>query len=179
MNEAYEIGGTLAALRMGVSPRALPFLKAASETLSDPNTPGYGKLQSLVCALVAGIYKEAGQMDAPEYHIYDTLSKSAWVPALDRYYDVAVSALGAAGILEKAASSIPGLLAEGVGKGVALTPELIKTMIGAGIGTGAAAGSLYWMANRDTDEDNANVEALRAKIRHYRQITKNISSDLR
>ena len=174
---AFELGGSIAALRMGVSTRAVPFLKAASDAIENPNTPGYGMRQRVVCRLIAGIYKEAGEMDQLGFHLYDKLSSANWVPELDRYYDIALRGLAAGGI-DKMASALPGILASGVGKGVALTPDIVKTMIGAGIGTGAAAGSLYWLANRDTEEDDAKVEALRAKIRHYRQITKNISADI-
>ena len=169
-------------LMYGVSPGEFAEKQAFSRAIeSSPD------MSRLICKLAASMYEAAGKTEQFQYHFYDQLSKTAnWDPAFDEFVEPVVTALDSVvGQMqteetEKRASWIaPAATMELVGQGAAMSPAMLKWLAAAGIGTGAAVGSLGWFANRDVNEDDADLEAMQARTKNYNRITKEISDALR
>lgn len=169
---------------------AYPLHKAAAEHLSNPRSENYGALEKMGAHIAAELYVSTGQMLSPEYCIFNNLRKVAsWYPALDRFVEPVFNALcnefmGAAELtraqdeaVKKA--SIGAILSNIVGKTITGGPAVAKMILAGGAAAGAGAGALYWGLNRDSMEDDDKTEAMKAKIKLYNRITREISEDMR
>lgn len=77
----------------------------------------------------------------------------------------------AAAELTKSAAAIGALVPAVTGRAIGATPTVIKGLLAAGIGTGAAAGGLYWALQRASTEDSDNkLATLQARIDEYNRM---------
>ena len=179
-----QFGADLACIMHGVDPYDLDLKKEANE-YSERDTV----TKACVCKMAADMYEGCGKTDRPEYFVFRKLARAAdWPDPLDTFYDSVLTGLGtfvsrsdaefaqegkAAGV-----GVMGGLIPSLVGKGLALTPSMLATLAGLGVGVGAAGGAVSWKMNRDSDKDEAGLEAMKARIKYYNQITDEISRDL-
>jgi len=183
--EKYKkFGADLACVLHGVDPYTLDIKQAAHATASQDTV-----VKTCVCKMAADMYEGCGKKDLPEYWVFKKLAAAyAWPEPLNVYFDSALTGLGTvvervdrefAGS-EKSArvGFLAGLIPSLVGKGVAATPSMIVTLAGLGAGVGAAGGAVSWKMNQDADKDEAKLEAIKARIDYYNQITDAISRDL-
>ena len=183
--KAREFGIAIACARHNVSLENFEFIKAASETLEDPTHPQYGAFPRTVSALAADLYKAAGKELSVEYHLFDGLSKAAaWHPELDRFIDPVLITLGVdqAEALQdetrivKSAGALALLpLAMQADAPVRAGLGGLMTLAGAG---GAGLGALACGLQRHAQGDDDDIEAMKAKAKHYRQLTNEISQRL-
>jgi len=180
---AKEFGMKLACALQGASRSDLDVAAGAVEAL-DAST-GY---KQALCGLARDFYDACGQAVTIQRNMYDLLSKSAqWDPEFDAASDCVLSALAvvapdindADAQTKEAAMFSKGVLANMVGRGVATTPEVVKTLAAMGVGTGAGIGGLAWYLNRDVKEDNDDLEVMRARIDNYNRITQELTNQLK
>ena len=196
MKSSTLYGSILACVLHGVAPDTYEFHKAAVDKLSDVNDPNYGALDRMVANYAAEAFNAADKRASFEYCLYDNLRKAAqWFPEFNRFTDPVYSvmarevnmdiedgnrvksAAAQQADLDKRAAILNTVL-NMAGKGVTSTPALTKMLLGAGAATGAGAGALYWGLNRDSNEDDEKIEAMKERLKHYHRITNEISSDL-
>lgn len=185
----FILGMKLAAAAKGISSDDLLQKKAYVETVSNPRVEGYGSIQRLVCKYAAEAYAESGKMDNFSYHVFEKLASARpWWPELDPYYEAAVTAIGRVHsqlgkeaaekhndtMLKEAAMFRN--LAGGIGK---VSPGLMKAVLAGGALTGTIGGSLSWMANRGVSQDASKIEAMKAKIKYYNQLSSEIENELK
>lgn len=142
----------------------------------------------LFCKMAADMYDGCGKETYFQRHFFDVLSKEAsWDSSNDEYVGIILEAFGKAIPAleeeerhEKAAGMVSkGMVANLIGRGVASTPEMIKTLAALGVGTGAGVGALSWYLNRDSQEDDQDLEVMRSRIDNYHRITGEITDGLR
>lgn len=146
------------------------------------------EVKRMLCKMACAMYDACGKTTYFQRHFYDVLSKEAsWDPSNDEHVGAIFYALGkvipeleqesaqtkSAGLVSK------GMLANLVGRGVAATPEMIKTMAALGVGTGVGVGGLSWYLNRDSKEDEDDLEVMRSRIDNYNRITGELTSQLK
>lgn len=191
-NNFFNLGVKLASVSLGRKPEDLVAVSALVETVDNVKESNYGYLQKFICKAAADCFAEIGRMDELEYHIYEKLASTPnWFPELDAFSDAAFVAFGKIALEHE--NAVKEATADGVVKnsnvllgsvskllgGVAkATPEVIATMAGAGAIGGSALGGLYWLLNRHGLEDEADAEAMKAKIDYYNKVTNEIKSQL-
>jgi hypothetical protein len=190
MNEYRVAGQKLAAMAYGCSDGDVAMASGLIDTLMDPDQPGYGNLQRVLCKYAAEAFKEAGEMASFEYGLYKEASQvSDWYPELDEISNPVLTALGRVyaeaqkdqarvsldAVKEAALNNIWPTIAGGV---VRNTPEVIKNIATLGVGAGAGLGSLMWMMNRHSNTDEKELEAMKAKVKYYRSLTDEIKREL-
>lgn len=190
MNPYHQLGINIACAFAGITPAEFEFCKAASETVEAPgNAEVYGRYMS---RMAAGLYKEAGKMDTLEHFLYEELSKSAaWHQEFNAFIEPVEMALGrqyqanikAEQESETTKAANAGALnayigGEILGHGLSLTPAAAKALAALGVGIGGASGVMWHYLNRDANEDDDKLEAVKAKINQYDHITRDISHDL-
>lgn len=121
--------------------------------------------------------------------MYTALYKTAhWFKELDLFSDASLAALGRLyttyekqaknerldDIVKAAKISVPGLVSM-AGESV---PEVVKNLAAVGTIGGGVAGGLYWMMNRHSNEDEADSEAIKAKIDYYNNLSNEIKRQL-
>ncbi len=158
-------------------------------TVDNSKEANYGYIQRMACKIAAEAFAEAGRKKEFEYHVLDSLSKSAtWYPELDQYSDVVFNVLGKLAyeyekekneslnndIVSKSAGLLPGLISSTASH----TPDIVKTMAMAGALGGSATGGLYWLLNRHSEEDEDKAEQVKAKIDYYNRISNEIKNQL-
>lgn len=185
MNKShFEHAKRLGHLMYGVSEAEFQEKKAFVEALDGNEAVG-----RQICKLAASMYEAAGKQEQFQYHLYDRLSKEAnWDPSFQEFVDPVVMALEkVVGEMtdeewEKSANAAwiaPAAAFEVLGHGASMSPAVVKWLAAAGIGTGAAVGGLGWYANRQSNEDDSELETMHARAQNYRRITKEISDALR
>jgi hypothetical protein len=185
----FNLGVKLAAAVNNKTDKELCAISGYLDTIGNHKEANYGALQKMVCKIASDVFDEAGRKYDFEYHFLKELSKSAnWLPELDKYSDAVLMALGKVateyevqkgddfkdGVVNKSASLLPKL----IGMAGATTPELIKAMAAIGAAGGAATGGLYWLLNRDSQEDETESEAVKAKIDYYNRVSNEIKNQL-
>ena len=190
MNEYRKAGEKLAAMAYDCNGGDMAMADGLISTIDDPDHPQYGNFQRVLCKYAAEAFKEAGQLTSFEYQLFKNASEmDEWYPELDQFSDAVLGALGK--VYAKAQNEEANLGREaikeaalnyvwpGVAGGVVRnTPALLKQIATLGIGAGAGVGSLMWLMNRHTRQDEDDVEAMKAKINYYNNITKEIKNEL-
>lgn len=189
-NEYYKAGVKLAAMAAGVPSEQVAELDGITSHIDNPKVPGYGNLQRLMCKYAAEAFKEAGEMTSFEYCMFKEASEAPeWFPEFDHLSNSVFKALGRtveyaredenfkAHEAIKEASS--GLLFPALAGGVVRnTPALIKQIATLGLASGAGIGSLAWLLNRHSRQDEDEIEAIKAKRDYYRKLTSEIRDEL-
>jgi hypothetical protein len=185
----YNVGLKLAAALNNKTEAELVALDGFISTMQNPKVANYGALQKIACKIAADAFEEAGRKDDPVYHMYTALYKTAhWFKELDLFSDASLAALGRLyttyekqaknerldDIVKAAKISVPGLVAM-AGESV---PEVVKNLAAVGTIGGGVAGGLYWMMNRHSNEDEADSEAIKAKIDYYNNLSNEIKRQL-
>jgi hypothetical protein len=185
----FNLGVKLAASVNNKTEKDLCAISGYLDTINNPKEANYGMLQKMVCKVAAEAFDEAGRKYEFEYHFLDRLSKTAnWLPELDKYSDAVLLALGKMAteyekqngddlkneVVSKSASFLPNL----IGMAGASTPDIIKAMAAVGAIGGSATGGLYWLLNRDSQEDEDDSEAIKAKIDYYNRVSNEIKNQL-
>ena len=183
--QARDFGIAIACARNNVSLENFEFIKAASDELEDTTHPQYGAFSRTVSALAADLYKKAGQELSTECQLFEELSKAAaWHPELDRFIDPVLITLGLAQAEEmlnerrivKSAGALALLpLAMQADAPVRAGLSGLMTLAAAG---GAGVGALTYGLQRHANGDDDDIEAMKAKAKHYRQLTNEISQRL-
>ena len=191
---AREFGETMALAASGVSRKEGLRIKAAVRHLDARNNPDARIFEQAVIKMAAVIMKEAGRMDTLSYHLADQIIKNAtvhWPPEFSEFAGMVMQAVGRESLRQKhadtgeltqrdiKAAAAKWLMGATVGKGVSMTPELIEGLLGLSALTGGAMGGLAWKLNRDTDEDDAKLEGMKARIDTYDRITNDVERNLK
>lgn len=183
------LGQNIACLFHDVDPRGFKHHQGVAEHLENWRSPDYGQLSKMAASFAANCYQAVDDTGV-EFQLYNLLRKQAtWYPAFDQFTDPVLDVIArnlgedfadkaAAEDLDKQAA-VRGILAGLAGKSLTATPTAVKFVMGAGAAAGAGAGALYWAMNRHSSEDEANIEAMKVKLKHYNKITREISEDLR
>ena len=179
----------MAAALNNKQPKDMAAICGFVDTIGNTKEANYGHVQRMACKIAAEAFAEAGRKKEFEYHMLDSLSKSAvWYPELDQYSDAVFNVLGKLAyeyekekdeslkdaVVAKSASFLPGL----VSSTAKLTPDAIKAMALAGAFGGTATGGLYWLLNRHAEEDEDKAEQVKAKINYYNRISNEIKNQL-
>lgn len=190
MNQYRQAGEKLAAMAYGCDSGDVAMAQGLESGLKDHTHPEYGNFQRVLCKYAAEAFKEAGELASFEYQLFKNAAEmDEWYPELDRFSDAVLGALGK--VYVKAQNQEAHLGREaikeaalnyvwpGVAGGVVRnTPALLKQIATLGIGAGAGVGSLMWLMNRHTRQDEDDIEAMKAKINYYSNLTKEIKNEL-
>lgn len=185
-DQARAWGCALACARHNITPQYAEFLKAANDTFEDTEHPFYGAFERTVSNLAAELYKQAGKELTVECQLFEQLSKAAsWRPALNRFIDPVLETLAAGHAralqenqkLVKDASALS-MLPLAMNSDVPVRRGLGALMTLAAI-TGAGLGTGYWALNRHATRDDDDIEEMKAKTQHYKEITNEISQRLK
>ena len=183
-------GEALAALTYGCSSSDVALASGLINKLEDYKDPNYGAFQKIACHYAAQAFVEAGHQGSFEYELFKRASQlREWHPELDRFSDAFVNALGRvyaeaqhdqdSQAKEEVVKAASGIVWPAVAGGVIRnTPQLMKQIATLGVGAGAGAGSLWWLMNRHTRQDEDELEAMKAKIKYYDKLTKEIRNEL-
>lgn len=122
--------------------------------------------------LAHSIYVEAGQGGSFEAGLYQSMAKTAeWQ---DVHFDLLAPVYRAlAGLQNQVTGRTMHKQAE-----EGLLPAGLKWMLGTGLVAGTGLGTLHWALNRDATADDAQSKSLTARTDLYRQLAKEISSEL-
>lgn len=185
-----EAGKKLAALAYNCSNSDLAMADGLVSTLEDHTHPEYGNFQRVLCKYAADAFDKAGQCTGFEHQLFKEASQvEEWYPEMDHISNSVLNALGTVfalakndadfkaheAIKEAALNTLFPAVAGGVMRN---TPGLIKNIATLGIGAGAGIGSLAWLMNRHSRQDEDDLEAMKAKIDYYKQLTNEIKSEL-
>lgn len=129
------------------------------------------------CDAMADMEKKANG-STPDYFLLKKLaSQEVWIREFQDLADefaqsiVIGKEVAEAEDIQKAAAAIGSLVPAVTGRAFGATPTLIKSLLAAGIGTGATAGSLYWALQRSATEDSDDKLAMmQAKIDEYNKM---------
>ena len=191
MNSIYkEAGQKIAALAYGCSNGDLALADGLISTLEDPTHPQYGNFQRVLCKYAADAFAHAGYTTGFEHHLFKEASQvEEWYPEMDNISNAVLNGLGTVfarckndadfkaheAIKEASLNGVFPAVAGGVMRN---TPDLIKNVAPLGIGAGAGVGSIAWLMNRHSRQDEDDLEAMKAKIDYYKQLTNEIKSEL-
>ncbi len=186
VSDAMRLGMATVTASMGrpLSDVQRAFKSAAARR--DTSAAHFGKWQTMICKLAAAAYREAGRMERLEFHVFNTLAKSAeWNPRHNGYVDAATAALAknahvpeSTDLYVKTGAAL-GNLAGAVGRlGITASPALLRSLLAASAVGGGAAGSLYWLANRHSREDSNDLEGMKQKLDYYNGLTGDITDEL-
>lgn len=149
-----------------------------------------------VANLVEVIMRESGNMHKLSYHVAKQIGDHVgpiWPEQFSEFSDIALRAIGRESLSQKRAAEEEGemlteeetkaasakMLLGLVGRGAALTPDMVRALLGISAGAGAAVGGIGWKLNRDTQQDEDDLEAMRAKIDTYDRISNDIESEIK
>ena len=176
----------MATLHAGHSMNELKVAAARHSTLH--NMPdGAGTLNKLACGIAATALNASGEAHNLLYHMYVKLANvNTWNPIFNPYAEVVLEILGEENILKseqsakqagdaiKLGSWVPSVIAPLITTTAAATPGLAEAALSTAAIAGGGLGALTWLANRNAREDSKDVEILRQKLEHYRNLSKDI-----
>ena len=151
--------------------------EAYIQTLTDPTTPGYGVWQRKVAAAVHHIYREGGNGLSDNAAVFEKLARtSKWLPAYDQHFILpALTGIGAASnVLVKEAFGPLDTIKRTFG----LLPAAGRLGATSALASGGAAGVLWWLLNREINDDQGDAKILRERAKLYRQLSSQIDSEL-
>jgi hypothetical protein len=185
---AFDFGFNLGLNLHGVSATQAKVAAAQQETLDvDPNGAEF-KRQS--AKIAAALYEGSDLAGHEAQYIYEKLaSVEEWDAGYDSLLDPVYQALGewsrevddaqlAAGIDKTASALTAGPLATLVQRASLSAPSVVKLLLGLSAIGGGAVGATSWYLNRDTEESDAKIEALKARRDVYNRIAQNITDQL-
>lgn len=178
----FNAGAQLALFMRGESSASLVEKEATLEELR-----GSVPYNTVLCNAMSGLYAAVGKSASFERCLLELVTKRAAVGDLaaqemqaelaDIFHDV----IGSVEALDKEAVTASGgrLAAQTAGRlGLAGAPGALKTLMAAGVGVGTLGGALHWAANRDATSDEADLEAMKARIEEYDRITREITEKM-
>lgn len=131
------------------------------------------------------LYDLAGKAGHIDRHFLGVLNKQASLGAKCAEYlqrgacEVLFDVLGESDALTKEAGIAASLAAKLSRLGLSVTPGLLKALTYTGTAAGLGVGALAWGLNRHSKQDDADIEAMQARIDAYNRITNEISGKLR
>jgi hypothetical protein len=194
LDAAYGFGQDVALALGGLTHREGVRMKSAVSQLDARTNPKARVFEQQVIKMAALMMKESGNMDTVSFHVADTITKSAttyWPSQFSEFAGMVLQAMGREAARYKQASEGDVLSGEEVkaastkwllsllGRGALMTPEILKGLLGVSALTGGAAGGLAWKLNRDTAEDEAELEGMKAKINAYDRISNDVEQTLK
>lgn len=187
-NKFYKFGQAIGFAVKGAHVSTGAVLTSKEDTLKTPETAGYGVMQKNVCKLASDMYAFTNRKHKLEYHIFSKLAHAKrWAPALDAYVDTVYETLATLrdrhtpnlSAVVKSANGILDILTGTAARGAAMTPDVLKTLLGLSAAAGGSLGVAAWLANKHTREDATKNEALKQKISYYNMITDELSDQLK
>lgn len=183
-NKGFNAGVKIACANLGVTPGEVVRHSSFSDAMLSDVT-----MQKDICKIAAACFKAAGMDSSVEFHLYDTMAKSAAAlspVSVEKFIVPVVKSLNKQAnvihedLMEKSASPgvLGGLLSKVFGTATGTVPELYKMYALLGAGAGTATGALTWYLNRDAAQDSAEVESKEEQAKHYKQIAKDIKKRL-
>lgn len=168
---AADFGITLACLNARVSPSQLPELQGFSGGMR--KAAGAETFGRQIADMAHEIFVQAGEGASFEAGLYGHLAKTAnWQDVhFDLLSPVYLALEQVLPALEKKAmhkSAEDGAISSG-----------LKWLGALGLGAGTTLGTLHWALNRDATQDDAQSKSLSARTDLYRQLAKEISSELK
>lgn len=190
MSEYHIAGQKLAAMSYGCDAGDTALASGIVESISDPSHEGYGNLQRVLCKYAADAFAEAGEMASFEYELFKAAADAdEWYPEMDKFSNAVLNSLGkvyadakndeawfSREVVKNASFNLalPALATGTLQK----TPDILKGIAGVGVGAGAGLGSLIWLMNRHASKDTNDIEALKAKVDYYNNLTDQIRQEL-
>lgn len=190
---ANEFGQSMMFAAHGISEPQANSIKGFVQAME--TSPDKRAFEKSVVTMTECIMRESGNMSKMAYHLARQIDEYVgphWPAQFSEFSDIALRSIGRVAISDKQAAEHSAEIVTGddvkcaaakwlvglAGKGISLTPETVKALIGISAGTGAAIGGLGWKLNRDTQQDDDDLEAMRAKIDTYDRISNEIESEL-
>lgn len=188
-NSFYNLGVKLACAARGKDVNDIIVLEEMLNKVADTKAANYGYAQRMICKVASEFFAEAGLKDEYEFHLFDKLANAPqWFPEMDDFSDAAQEGIGrvALEMNEEAQTQngdavvkfASGILPAALSMAGRSTPEVVKTMAGAGALGGGVMGGLYWLMNRHTKEDEDEAEVIKAKIDYYNRVSGEIKRQL-
>ena len=150
-----------------------------------------GVMEKVAFQIAADAYASAAKMHMPEFHLFTKFAEMRrWSNDLQPYSDCVLSALGRNARYRRDLEAEERAYITKAANGAKLMATIAKVLPGAvrtgmrgalltGAGAGAGAGALYWLANRHVKEDDNENEATRQKVDYYKNLTADISAQLK
>lgn len=193
LKAANEFGQSMMFASCGVSDQQANAIKGFSKEMEE--SPNKRAFEKSVVSMTECMMRESGNMNKMAYHLarqIDEYGGAHWPDQFSEFSDIALRSIGRVMQTDKQASEradevvspddVKSAAAKWLwglaGKGISLTPDTVKALIGISAGTGAAIGGLGWKMNRDTHQDEDDLEAMRSKIDTYDRISNEIESEL-
>lgn len=186
--EAKNLGVALACALRGISPSELS--KCAGYVEHCDNNPGTAKILVKAASLLFRVdAMMTGDATSPYEQLYLNLEKKSSIsPVLiEKFVTPVMDTFSAYAYREKdedmrkeAANLLTGsLITSTAGRALGSVPAALKTLLAASALGGGAVGSLAWLLNKDSTEDDAVIEAKRMQTKHFNSLTKDLKSRLR
>lgn len=186
----FKLGAGLAAVAHNKSAADLITISAIADSLDDPKSANYGRLQRMTCKIAAEVFDEAGKKNELLYHVFNKLaSTDTWYPEMDSFSDAVFRALGVVtteqakeaqhAYKEDVVKCARTLLPAAITTAGEAMPDIIKRMAAVGALGGGVTGGLYWLLNRHSNEDEDKAEAIKAKIDYYNRLSSEIKGQLK
>lgn len=183
-SKGFDAGVKIACANLGITPEEIVRHSAFSDKILSDET-----MQKDICKIAAACFKAAGMDSSVEFHLYNTMAKSASAlspVSVEKFVVPVVKSLNKQArtlheeLMEKSAapSVIGGLMSKVFGTASGTIPDLYKLYALLGAGAGTATGALTWYLNRDAAQDSADVEAKEEQAKHYKQIAKDLKKRL-
>lgn len=159
-----QFGELLACVANGFHPSALNERRGMAQKVASSDVPGRLLLRMATrCMELCG-----SDRGAPYFHLKKVASRPEWDAHSREVFRLVASAIQNTDSQTKQASMVPSLLGLGARVGV----------YGAGI-AGGLGGYLYWLANRDSREGTAEMEAMKQQIAYYDELNRELNESLR
>jgi hypothetical protein len=181
MTSDIKLGMALAAVAHGTS--LSDFVSSEAFNKEAGASPTFN---AEVAHTIGTMYELAGKENSLERHLLHVCQKQAALgndvaeAILEEFSEALYDTLGSDEDLSKeAAVAGTGAVASLLAKLGLSTPGAIKTLLLGSAALGTGAGALHWKMNRDSVQDEADIEAMQAKVDTYNRITNEISSRMK
>lgn len=163
-----NIGIFIGATEHGYNPSAMHFIKAAAERWDAEGGPA----ARLVFKAARDLLTATGrQYSAPAFHFH-FLSKSAdWNDHAKEVVTLVAQVVEVMSPMHKQAFNIKDVTSAA---GLAGRGALLGS-----VGLGAGLGSLYWLLSRHSNQDDADIEAMRKQVDYYHSLSKELEDSMR
>lgn len=187
LDYCQSVGETLASNLLGISRNDVPFIKGASEAAQNSPDLGTHDVRKIASQFAAIAYTCANKHDRPEALVFAKMaSQTTWDHRMDQWLEPVLKVMGTISEgrqLHKQAAQLGGLAIGSIlGKlgsmGLNLVPSAISAAPLAAGALGTGAGAMWWLANKDSEQDSSEVTKVKAKRNYYRALTDEITDEL-
>lgn len=172
-NEHFDSGVMLAEILHDVRPGEGIKEAAATEALLE--SP---QAHRALCKIAADLYEVCGKGQTAAGILYTKLaSEDLPVESFVDFTEPVIEALGELEMTKDAAAKA--FLPRMVGGAAGLVPSSLSTVAALSVLLGAGVGGGAWMLNRDSTEDNAELESMQRRVQQYDKATAQLTNKLK